>query len=120
MAVNDLARIIRGLTDQSRDPTMSANVIQFPRRAHADAKPKPPLMCETPVIDRLSNEFLKQAVNLHGQGESGADVYMGMIMALCKLICRTDDDPAVIDQRLAASHTHMLEVRELLAAGGEG
>jgi hypothetical protein len=97
---------------------MSANVIKFPRRA--EPQPKPPLMCQTPVIDRLSNEFLKEAVAMHGQGESGADVYMGMIMALCKLICRTDDDPEVVDQRLAASHTHMLEVREILAAGGEG
>jgi hypothetical protein len=41
-----------------------------------------------------------------------------MIMALCKLICRSDDDPTVIDRRLAASHAHMLEAREIIAANG--
>ena len=52
----------------------------------------------------------------YGAGPNSVDVYRGMIMALCKLICRSDDDPTVIDRRLAASHAHMLEARQILAA----
>lgn len=93
---------------------MHSNVIQFPRPAQP--RPQPVVVSETANVDRLSEEFLKQAVTLHSSGESGVDVYRGMIMALCKLICRSDDDPTVIDRRLAASHSHMLEARQILAA----
>jgi hypothetical protein len=57
---------------------------------------------------------------VHVPGEAGVDVYRGMIMALCKLICRSDDDPTVIDRRLAASHAHMLEARQILAGAANG
>jgi hypothetical protein len=43
-----------------------------------------------------------------------------MIMALCKLICHAESDPAVIDRRLAASHAHILEAREVLTSAGGG
>jgi hypothetical protein len=95
---------------------MSDNVIRFPRQPRP--QPEPPVVSETANVDRLSEEFLKQAVGMHTTGESGVDVYRGMIMALCKLICRSDDDPTVIDRRLAASHAHMLEARQILSATG--
>jgi len=91
---------------------MSDNVIQFPRRAAS--RPEPQTVCDTTMVEELSEEFLKQAVGMHSGGASGVDVYRGMIMALCKLICRSDDDPNVIDRRLAASHAHMLEAREII------
>lgn len=97
-----------------RATKMQSNVIQFPRRAQA--QPQPQVVSETANVERLSEEFLKHAVTMHSGGESGVDVYRGMIMALCKLICRSDDDPTVIDRRLAASHAHMLEARQILAA----
>ena len=97
-----------------RATKMSDNVIRFPRQPQP--RPQPVVVSETTNVDRLSEEFLKQAVTMHSAGETGVDVYRGMIMALCKLICRSDDDPTVIDRRLAASHAHMLEARQILAA----
>ena len=94
----------------------SSNVIRFPRQAQP--RPQPVVVSETATVERLSEDFLKQAVTMHSGGEAGVDVYRGMIMALCKLICRSDDDPTVIDRRLAASHAHMLEAREIIAANG--
>jgi len=91
---------------------MSDNVIQFPKR-----QPAPPQVSADPVaVEHLSEQFLKQAVTMHMTGESGIDIYRGMIMSLCKLICRSGDDPAVIDRRLEASHNHLLEAREILAS----
>lgn len=97
-----------------RATKMSDNVIQFPRQPQP--RPQPVVVSETVNVERLSEEFLKQAVTMHSSGETGVDVYRGMIMALCKLICRSDDDPTVIDRRLAASHAHMLEARQILSA----
>ncbi len=101
----------------ARATRMRDNVIRFPRQPQL--RPQPAIVSETANVDRLSEEFLKQAVAMHSTGESGVDVYRGMIMALCKLICRSDDDPTVIDRRLAASHAHMLEARQILSAIGE-
>jgi len=97
----------------SRANKMSDNVIQFPRKPAP--RPEVQTVCDTSMVETLSEEFLKQAVSMHGSGASGVDVYRGMIMALCKLICRSDDDPTVIDRRLAASHAHMLEAREIIS-----
>src|SRR5215813_4077082 len=97
----------------ARARKMSDNVIQFPRKAAS--RPEPQTVCDTTMVEELSEEFLKQAVGMHSGGASGVDVYRGMIMALCKLICRSDDDPNVIDRRLAASHAHMLEAREIIS-----
>ena len=91
----------------------SSNVIRFPRQPQP--RPQPAVVSETATVERLSEDFLKQAVSMHSGGEAGVDVYRGMIMALCKLICRSDDDPTVIDRRLAASHAHMLEAREIIS-----
>jgi hypothetical protein len=95
---------------------MSDNVIQFPRKPAP--RPRVQAVSDSSTVEQLSEEFLKQAVSMHGGGASGVDVYRGMIMAVCKLICRSDDDPTVIDRRLAASHAHMLEARQIIAANG--
>ena len=96
----------------------TSNVIRFPRQPQPQPQPHPAVVSETATVERLSEDFLKQAVTMHSGGEAGVDVYRGMIMALCKLICRSDDDPTVIDRRLAASHAHMLEARQIISAGG--
>ncbi|MGH6959072.1 MAG: hypothetical protein ACREE7_01170 [Dongiaceae bacterium] len=91
---------------------MSSNVIPFRPRAAAEAT----VPSQPETIERLSEDFLKRAVAMHADGESGADIYMGMIMALCTLVCRSEDDPAVVQRKLAASYVHMREAQQILAA----
>jgi hypothetical protein len=95
---------------------MSSKVVPFPKRLQATE----PVVVEQTTVERLSEEFLRRAVAMHMSGETGVDVYRAMIMALCKLICHAESDPAVIDRRLAASHAHILEAREVLTSAGGG
>jgi hypothetical protein len=97
---------------------MSSNVVPFPKRLPTTATPA--AAEPTTTVERLSEEFLKRAVAMHMGGETGVDIYRAMIMALCKLICHAESDPAVIDRRLAASHAHILEARQLLTGSGTG
>lgn len=90
---------------------MSAQVIPFPQ----PPEKKSSVEVSHSAIDRLSEEFLKHAAQMHGDGEAGADIYMGMIMALCTLVCRKEDDPLVIERKLAASYAHMLRAQRMLA-----
>jgi hypothetical protein len=96
-----------------RESNMSNTVVPFPKRQQATA---PVTVVEQTNVERLSEEFLRRAVAMHMSGEAGVDVYRAMIMALTKLICHAESDPAVIERRLAASHAHILEAREVLTS----
>jgi hypothetical protein len=91
------------------------NVVHFPRKPK-NRLPEVANQTQPDVVEQLSEEILKWAVDHHAKGVLGVDIYRAMIMASCKLIVRADDDPAIIDRRLKASHQHMLEAHEILKA----
>ena len=94
-----------------------SNVIPFPSRPQPDREVVDAVNTAPEDVYRLSEEFLRQAARMHGSGESGADIYMALILALCTLVCRDEDDPSVIEQKLAASYAHMREAQHLLVEG---
>jgi hypothetical protein len=77
-------------------------VVTFPSVAESTklaAEPAPSRVGELPP-DHLCQLFLHQAVQLHGDGFTGDDIYRGLIAAMARLCHLPGDDAAQRQRRL--------------------
>lgn len=96
---------------------MSAIIIPFPKKGRAlQALDASTVVATEVTIDRLSDAFLKLATDMHSAGEDGANIYRGLMLSLCSLVIRSDDDPSVVEKRFEACLYHMREAHRILAS----
>ena len=96
----------------------ASNVIPFPSRPQPQREVVEAVNTAPEDVYRLSEESSSpggaharlrriRCRHLHG----------AEILTLCTLVCRDEDDPSVIEQKLAASYAHMREAQHLLVEG---